>query len=431
MQLKNKSEEIVNNVSKTKNTARNRRMLVWLVILALVAGAIAYLIKPRPIVVDLHTVQKGSLMVSIDEEGRTRVRDVYTLSAPVTGKLDRINLKVGDTVKANETPLITIHPQSPAYLDVRSEKQATAAIDTAKATRKFSLAELERVKSDLSFAKSEYERAQQLLQERVIPAQQLEDAEHVYKVAQAALSSARAAVQMRSFELEQAKAMLITPADGMIEGENCQCVPMTSAISGQILKVFDPSSRTVTTGEMLLEIGNASELEIVVDLLSADAVQVQVGNRVLINDWGGDSVLEGRVRRIEPFGFTKVSALGIEEQRVNVIIDLVSDQQSWKRLGHGYQVGLSIVLWQADEIISLPLTAIFRKSLSQDEANEDQWAVFAEEQGEVHVRDITLGKKSGLNAQVLIGLEIGERVVLHPSNKIKGGVAIVDRSDSF
>lgn len=434
MSLK-KEPEINSDLSEKtkpkKNTATLRRILIWVVILAAVIGGLTYLLQPRPLITDMHEIQTESMIVSIDEEGQTRVRDVYTFSAPVAGKLDRIELKVGDSVKANETPLVVIHPSSPAFLDVRSEKQAKAAIATAKSARTYAQAELKRVQSDLDFAKSEYERAQELRLKKVIPAQQLEDAEHRYKVAQASLASARAAVQMKNFELKQAEAMLLTPADAVIHGENCQCVPLTSPINGQVLKVYDPSSRTVHTEEALIDIGDASDLEIVVDLLSADAVQVQVGNRVLLNDWGGEFELEGRVRRIEPFGFTKVSALGIEEQRVNVVIDITSNKEEWQRLGHGYQVGLSIVLWEAPEILSVPLTATFRKNMNPKSSQDNQWSVFIVQEGKVGVRDITLGKRTGLNAEITSGLQAGEKVVLHPSNKVKDGVRVADRADSL
>ena len=418
---------------KSKNTlsAGSRRIILWAVIIFLVGSVLTYLLQPKAIVVDLYEVKKDSLVVSIDEEGQTRVRDVYTFSSPVAGKLDRIELKVGDRVKANDTPLAIIHPSSPTYLDVRSEKQAKAAIDTAKSSKNYAKAEMQRIQSDLNFAKSEYERAQELRIKKVIQAQQLEDAEHNYKVAQAALSSARAAVQMRSFELKQAEAMLISPADSVIHGEDCHCVPLTSPISGQVLKVYDPSSRNVGTGESLIDIGDASDLEIVVDLLSADAVQVQVGGRVIINDWGGETTLEGRVRRIEPFGFTKISALGIEEQRVNVLIELTSEKKLWKRLGHGYQMGLSVVLWEAAEVVTVPLTAAFRKSLSQEKSQENSWAVFVIQEGVVTIRDVTLGHRSGLTAEVISGLREDEIVVLHPSNKVMKDVRVIDRADSF
>jgi HlyD family secretion protein len=434
MQLKKEPEKNADQSETFKlniTNARRRRMFLWLFILVFVVSVLTYLLQPKAIVVDLHEVKKEALIVSIDEEGQTQVRDIYTFSAPVAGKLDRINLKVGDTVKAYETPIVVIHPSSPAYLDIRSEKQAQAAVDTAKSARSYARAELERIQSDLDFSKSEYQRAQQLRQHNVIPAQQLEDAEHVYKVAQASLASAHAAVQMKNFELKQAEVMLMPTTALTVHGENCQCVPLTSPINGKVLKVYDPSSRTINTSEALIDIGDASDLEIVVDLLSADAVQVQVGNRVLINDWGGEQVLEGRVRRIEPFGFTKVSALGIEEQRVNVLIDLTSEKELWQRLGHGYQVGLRVVLWAEDEVITVPLTAAFRKTLAKDKGQQDAWAVFVIEEGKIRVRDITLGHRSGLNAEVTSGLSVAEKVVLHPSNKVVDGVRVVARSDSF
>lgn len=428
---KNSENQSKNNAINNAHRAKRNRLILWAFIVLVVASVLAYLLRPQPIEVDMYTVKKNELVVSIDEEGQTRVHDIYTFSAPVAGKLDRIELEVGDTINADETPLAVIHPQSPTFLDVRSEKQAKAAIDTAKSARKFALAELDRVQSDLDFAKSEHKRAQQLRAQKVIPAQQLEDAEHIHNMAHASVASARAALQMRNYELKQAEAMLITPADSVSHGEDCACVPLTSPINGKVLKVYDPSSRNVTAGEALIDIGDAKDLEIIVDLLSADAVQVEVGARVVIEDWGGQGALEGKVRRVEPFGFTKVSALGIEEQRVNVVIDIVSEPEQWQRLGHGYQVGLKIVLWESDDVITVPLTTAFRKSLSVDDGQEDQWAVFVVNAGKVEVRDVQMGERSGLDAEVLGGLESGDQVILHPSNKIKAGVRVSDRADSY
>ena len=425
------SDDKTDKAKSNKNQARNRRLLLWLIVIVVLASILAYLIQPKAIVVDLHEVKKSSLIVSIDEEGQTRVRDVYTFSSPVDGKLDRIDLKVGDSVIANKTPLVIIHPSTSAFLDIRSEKQAQAAVDTAKSARRYANAEMKRVQSDLEFAKNEYHRAQELRKEKVIPLQKLEDAEHNFKAAHASLASARASVQMRSFELKQAEAMLMPTTELSDHGENCQCVPVTSSVNGKVLKIYDQSSRAIHTGEPLIDIGDAGDLEIVVDLLSADAVQVQVGNRVLINDWGGEQVLDGQVRSIEPFGVTKVSALGIEEQRVNVVIDLVTDKELWQRLGHGYQVGLKLVLWEADDVINIPLTAAFRKTLAIEKGQEDVWAVFVIEEGKVRVRDITLEHRSGLQAEVTSGLSVGEKIVLHPSNKVVDGVKVSDRAESF
>ncbi|MEW8487932.1 MAG: HlyD family efflux transporter periplasmic adaptor subunit, partial [Candidatus Thiodiazotropha sp.] len=202
---------------------------------------------------------------------------------------------------------------------------------------------------------------------------------------------------------------------------DCPCVPIRSPVDGRILKILHKSEGVVAAGEPLVEIGDPTDLEIVADLLSSDAVKVEQGQRVIIENWGGDKPLEGAVRRVEPFGFTKISALGIEEQRVNVIIDFTSPKEAWSRIAHGYQVDVRIVLWQGSGVLKLPLTALFRDS--------DEWAVFLEVEGKASKRLVTLGRRTGLEAEILSGISAGERVVVHPGDKIAEGIDIEARSN--
>ncbi len=400
-------------------SARGKRIVLWSVVGVAIAVGLAVAFAPRPVAVDLVTVEPEPFVVTVDEEGKTRVHDVFLLSAPVTGRLLRIDLDPGDQVAANLTVLAEIEPVDPSFLDPRSEAQAKAAVQAADAAYTLAAAEVDQAQAELEFAQSEQSRALELIVDGTISQRALDDAQRRYKTAKAALSTARAGLLVRGFELEQAKARLLSPRQTQQRRGECDCVPITSPVSGQVLTVDNHSERVVTAGEPLLEIGDPSSLEIVVDFLSADAVQVEPGQRVIIDNWGGEAPLEGRVQRVEPFGFTKVSALGIEEQRVNVVIDFTSDPAMWWRLGHGYQVETRVVLFEHERVLTLPLTALFRSG--------DDWAVFVERDGRAHTTTVTLGPSNGLVAQVVEGVSPGERVVAHPSDRILSGTRIAAR----
>jgi len=398
--------------------ANSKRIVMWAAIAGIILIALALSFTPRPVMVDLVDVQPGPLVVTLDEEGETRVHDVYTLSAPVAGRVQRIDRHVGDPVTANETVLAQIEPGDPSFLDPRSEAQARAAIQAAEAARDLAAAAVKDAEAQYEFARSEYARMQELIVEGSVSKRALDTAERDFKARRAGLDTARAAQQVRSYELELARAQLVSPRQTQGSRENCDCIPITSPVSGRILKIADRSERVVREGDVLMRIGDPNDLEIVVDYLSMDAVKIQAGQRVIIDNWGGAEPLEGRVRLIEPFGFLKVSALGIEEQRVNVIIDFVSDE-GWERLGHGYQVESRVVLWDADDILTVPLTALFRDG--------ENWALFVDEDGRAGLRHVKAGQRNGIIAEIHDGLKAGERVVAHPSDRVADGVRIASR----
>ena len=399
-------------------TANAKRILMWTVIVGIIVIALALSFMPRPVTVDLVDVQPGPLVVTLDEEGETRVHDVYTLSAPVAGRVQRIDRHVGDPVTANETMLALIEPGDPSFLDPRSEAQARAAIQAAEAARDLAAAAVMDAQAQYEFARSEYARMQELIVEGSVSKRDLDSAERDFKARRAGLDTARAAQQVRNFELELARAQLVSPLQTQGSTGHCECIPITSPVSGRILKIADRSERIVREGDMLMQIGDPGNLEIVVDYLSMDAVKIRAGQRVVIDNWGGAKPLEGRVRLVEPFGFLKVSALGIEEQRVNVIIDFASDK-GWERLGHGYQVESRVVLWDADDILTVPLTALFRDG--------ENWSLFVEEDGRARLRHVKAGQRNGVIAEIREGLKAGERVVAHPSDRVTNGVRIASR----
>jgi HlyD family secretion protein len=400
-------------------TIKARRIAIWGGLGLVLLAGIAYALRPQAVPVDLATAKSGAMMVTIDEEGETRVRDVFQLSSPITGRVRRIELEVGDLVVAEETVVAEIQPVDPAFLTLRDEAQAEAAVRTATAARALAEAELEQTDAELDFAQAELDRARRLIRNQTISQRALDDAERKYRTRKAAVATARAALEMREYELERAKAELLGPQENMARQDDCDCVSITTPVSGRVLRVYHESEGVVEAGDPLIEIGDPKDLEIVVDLLSSDAVKVKADQRVIIEEWGGEGSLAGRVERVEPYGFTKVSALGIEEQRVNVIVDFLEAPEKWQRLGHGYQVETRIIIWDSQSVLKLPLSAFFRVG--------DRWAVFVEEEGKAKRRLVRLGRFGGFEAEILEGLAEGEHVVLHPSDRVIDGARIASR----
>ncbi len=400
-----------------------RRAVIWGVLALLLVGGLIHAFMPQPVPVDLGTVSRGALRVTVDDEGRTKVKDIYVVSAPLAGRALRIEIEAGDAVVAGETVVATIYPNDPEFLDVRSQSKAEADVKAAEAARVLANAELGRVGAELAFALDDFERARALADRKHISERALDAAVLEVKTREAAVASAEAALRVREFELERARAVLIEPgaagATGGATGEGGCCIDVRAPINGRVLRVLHESEGVVQAGAPLLELGDPRMLEIVTELLSSDAVKVTPGAPVLIEAWGGGVVLSGRVRRVEPFGFTKVSALGIEEQRVNVIIDLTDPPAMWRSLGHGYRVETRIVVWQAEDVLKAPVSALFRDG--------EDWMVFVAADGAAVTRRVVIGHANSHAAEVLSGLEEGERVVLHPSDRVEQGVMLVDR----
>lgn len=396
------------------------RQIVWYVVVAAaIAGALVYAFLPQPVPVDLAVLERGELLVTIDGDGQTRVREVYVVSSPVSGRVMRIESHVGDEVVANKTLLATIEPGDPTFLDRRARAQAEAQIKASEAALQLADAEQARAQAELKFAQAELKRAEQLAARGNISQRDLDRARLDVRTREAALGTAAATVKMRRYELDTARAALIQPGeeDGDGGGQEC-CVEVYSPVNGRILRVIQESESVVPAGTWLVELGDPHDLEIVVDLLSDDAVRVKQGANVMIEDWGGMS-LSGRVRRVEPYAFTKVSALGIEEQRVNVIIDFTDPPEQWQGLGHGYRVNARIEDWRGKDVLKLPLGALFRDG--------EAWAVFVAEDDTANLRHIDIGHSNGRAAEVLKGLTEGESVILYPGDRVSDGVRILAR----
>ncbi len=402
-------------------TPATKRMLFWGPPALLLAAALAWLFRPAAVAVDIVTVDRGPLLVSVSDEGETRVRDMYVVSAPVPGLMRRIELEAGDAVLADQTLVARIEPSDPSFLDVRSEAEARASVDAASAARTLAAAQVRRAQAELDFAQAELRRIRELARAHTVSANDLDAAERRARTADAALAEAQAERRVRDSEYQLARARLLTPGANRQRAADCDCLNVFSPVSGSVLRIIKESEGVVQSGTPLVEVGNPDDLEVVVDLLSADAVRVQPGQRVIIEAWGGDPPLDGRVERVEPYGFTKVSALGIEEQRVNVIVDITSPRERWPRLGHGYRVEPRIVLWESDDVLRVPLSALFR--------HEQRWAVFVVEDGRARLRPVEIGQGNGLEAEVVDGLTAGERVVAHPGDRVAPGARVTERGN--
>jgi HlyD family secretion protein len=399
-----------------------RVALVALVAIGLAVGFV-WAFQPRPVPVDLALIEQGPLRVTVDEEGETRVRDVYVVSAPVDGRLLRIEAEVGDPVRAGRTVLASLQPQPPTFLDRRARRAAEARLSAAEAAVELAEAQVKRVDAELAFARTELRRAERLVRSDHISEQASDRAELEVETQEAALAEAEARLEMHRQEQARARADLIEPVitgDAGFDPDAC-CVAITAPVDGTLLAVHHESEQVVRAGTPLIEIGDPRDLEIVVDLLSTDAVKVEPGADATIEAWGGGQVLNARVRRIEPAGFTKVSALGIEEQRVNVILDFVDPPEQWQALGHDYRVEARITVWHGDDVLLVPLSALFRVG--------EHWAVFVAEEGRAALHTVRIGHRDGRVAEVLEGLTAGVQVILHPSDRIADSVRITSRTE--
>lgn len=406
----------------TKAKKRSRLILSTLTLL-LIAGAMTLAFWPQPTLVDLGTVERGDLRITIAEEGRTRVRDAYVVSTPVAGQLQRVSVQPGDPVVRGETVVAHMRPTNPAALDVRTREQAQAAVNAAEAALRVAQADMNAAMASRDLAQTELERTEKLVERGVLSDAALDRARQSARVMQARVDTASAAISMRVAEIANAQAQLIGFDDqqiGAVIGTNTADIPLFAPIDGRILRVMQQSETSLPAGAPIMEIGNvADDLEVVVALLSTDAVQVSAGDRVIIQDWGGQTTLAGTVLRVDPFGVTQFSALGVEEQRVNTVIAFDSPAQDRAGLGHGFRVETEIIVWEAQDTLVVPASALFR--------SRDNWAVFVAAAGTVQTRHVEIGPNNGTLAQVLDGLSEGESVVVYPSSALTDGMRVAER----
>jgi HlyD family secretion protein len=390
----------------------SRRVLISVLV---VGGLLAVALWPKSVAVELGVVSRGPLMVTADEEGMTRVRDRFVVSSPVAGRVLRIELEPGDTVTRGQI-VAHVRAETPPLLDERTRAEAQAAIESARAALGRARAEEQRARATLAQLQRELTRIRELAQNRVVSAQELEAREAEANVAEESVNAAVFAVQAATSALQGAQARLAPPtrdAAGRV-------VSVTAPADGVVLKRLRESESVVPPGDPLIEIGDPHRLEIVVDLLSTDAVRVRRGARAIIEQWGGEQQLEARVRRIEPSGFTKISALGVEEQRVNVVLDFVDPAAAWAALGDAYRVEVRIVIWEAAAVLKVPTSALFRLA--------EKWAVYTVEEGRARRVIVELGHQTGQEAEVVSGVAEGVPVILHPVDTLAEGARVKEKA---
>lgn len=392
------------------------RTVFWGAALLIVVAMLVLAFRPRPLPVDLGEVARGPMRVTVSDEGRTRIRDVYAVAAPVAGRLLRVSAEPGDTVSSGDV-VARLLPSVPAFLDARTEAEAQAAIDLAEAGLAAARAEADSAAAALELARTEHERDRRLYESGIAARAALDRAESALRAARAANNRAQASVNMRRAEVEAARVRLLEPDGGSASGA---VLDIRAPISGVVLRVLQESETPVAAGTVVMEIGDPADLEIVAELLSTDAVQVEPGAPADITGWGSADVsLPARVRRVEPFGFLKVSALGVEEQRVNVILDFDAPMERWARLGHGYRIEASISVWEAEDVVQVPVAALFRQ--------DGGWAVYRVEGSRARLTPLEIGHDNGEMAEVLGGIEAGTPIVLYPGAGIADGVRVERR----
>lgn len=400
--------------------AYSTRTLVLIGIgVTLVAGLSYVSFRTDPVAVDLALVTQGPLEVTINADGKTKVRDLFEVASPIAGTALRSPVSVGDEVRATETIVAVVRPSSSGLLDARTQMQAQAALQEALAARHVAQADLKQAEERHRFAQSQFDRTKALVTRGVASITRMEDDTQRLAVAKATLEAAQARIEMADGAVERARASLMTPEQVQPTPDSC-CVQLTSPTDGVVLSVDAISERPVNIGDPLVSIGDPNELEIVADILSNDAVRLEPGDVAYIERWGGSEILEARLQRIDPKARTKVSALGIEEQRVDVYFDLVTPSDERPNLGDGFSVFLKIVEWRAEDVLQIPLSAVFR--------DDSGWAVFVALEGVAELRPVTLGRRNDRMTEVRGGLEVSELVVTHPSDEIEAGAALVERS---
>jgi HlyD family secretion protein len=373
---------------------------------------------PRAVPVEAGTVSRGPLVVTIDEEGMTRVRNRYVISAPVAGQLRRIDWKAGAVVEAGKTVIAILETSGADFLDARSQAQAEARVRTAEAAREAAKAQRERASAGAKMFSADLDRLKQLFAQKVLSAQEYDSAQMRASTTQQEERAAEFALKVAEFELQQAQAILSRGASG--GKSDAEPLVITSPVSGRILRVMQESARVVPGGFPLLEVGDSTDLEVRIEVLSRDGVAIKPGTRVMLEQWGGAEPLAARVRHVEPSAFTKISALGVEEQRVYVIADFTDALEKRPTLGDNYRVEARIVVWENGAALRSPAGALFQRG--------GVWQVFAVEAGRSKLRSVKVGRSNGVETEIVDGLGEGTRVVIYPGDKVVDGTRVAPLS---
>ena len=397
---------------------RNARRATLIAIIVMVLAAITLALRTPEQLVELAVVNSGEVEEIVREEGRTYVHERYVVSAPVSGYRPRLEWHVGDPVRAGDL-LLQLQPAPSEVLDPRSEAAARADVGRAESALRAAQTNAEAARARLDFAEREHARLQALFEDGDISRQMLDQAKYARDDAEAHLRSAEFSIDVARHELDAARTRL--QFSGKSDTPVSASVPIRAPTQGIVLAVPAESEGVVQAGAPLLEIGDPASLEVHVDLLTTEAVRLDPGTPVRIVDWGGGRPLDGRVRRVEPAAFTKISALGVEEQRTRVIVDIVTPREDWLRLGDGFRVDVEFLLWRGENVLRVPVGALFREG--------DRWMVFRIRHGRAYATPIELGHRGEEHAEVLGGLAPGDAVVLYPGNDLADGVRVTSREE--
>ena len=391
-----------------------RRSLPWLGGLLLLS-LVGWGLWPKPVIIETGAVVRGALTVRVSEEGKTRVRNRYVVAAPVAGKMRRIALKPGDVVNAGVTLLTAIEPAAPPLLDPRARMQAEALVSMHEASRKRAAESLDAKRTALQIAVADRDRIRAVTQVGTISDTDRDRAEGEAAMRAAEVRAAEFSSQVIDYELAQARASLERP-ESVIVGN---LVDVKSPVSGRVLKVMQESEMVVTPGTPILEIGDPADIEIEAEILSRDAVMIRPGDAVEVEQWGGENPLKGRVRRVEPAAFTKISALGVEEQRVIVLSDLSETPEAAKALGDRFRVEVGVAVWHADEVLIVPAGALFREG--------NVWKTYVFRDGLAKLTSVNAGHTDGRLTEIISGLQAGDEVLLHPPDTVTNGATVKKR----
>lgn len=395
-----------------------RKRIAWAALAAGAAALIAWGFWPNPVPVDTAAISRGDVFVSIEEEGRSQVKEVYRVSSPIAGTVQRSPVEVGDNVTESATVVASVLPSVPGFLDARSVQVNQAVVKAAEASLELAKAKLESAQSMADYWTSQLARLEKLKVGQTITQRALDEARMQAGTHIASVRSAQAEVELRQEEVEQARAALLEPTSAYADRSGQCCLEVTAPTSGVVLKIHNESETVVQPGTPLLDIGDPRDLEIIAEFLSRDAVRGKTGARAEITEWGGPP-LKAKVRRIDRAGFNEVSALGIDEQRVNIWLDITEPPQKWGQLGHDYRVIVRIVVDERSGVLRVPVSALFRRG--------ESWAVFVREDERARLRLIALGARNFEWAEVTDGLAEGEEVILYPSDQLSDGVRVVQR----
>jgi HlyD family secretion protein len=383
----------------------------------LIAALLLYAFLPPAVEADVAIVTRGKLEVTVNEDGKTRIKERYVVSTPLAGELLRVDLHAGDAVRAGETLLAVIEPGDPSLLDIRAKAEAEARVKAAEARQLHSQAQLNRARATQSFARTEHARAEKLLPAKAVTQEAYNAAVHLLRTAAEDVRAAEFAVRIAEFELQQAQAALTRTHRS--DPTTDSGFEIRSPINGEVLRVFQESAAMLPPGTRLMELGDRTDLEVEIDVLSSDGVRIPVGARTYLEHWGATKPLMARVRLVEPQAFLKVSALGVEEQRVNVIADFVDPPVARERLGDAYRVEARIVIWEGENVLKVNAGALFR--------SKDEWSLYRISDGRARLAIVKVGRSSGLETEIIDGLEENDEVVAYPSDQIHDGVRVVPR----